>query len=159
VGSIAKVKNWVKKILTANPGGGANIQADHMSDVGDDSVPLTTDYAALIIVPGTGRAASIGYSDPKNESKSNAGDKRIYSRDKNTGGQVAEIWLKNDGTIEITGDGNITVNGVTIDPNGNITTPGSLNAQGVTDTTNNVTLSTHIHPTPSGPSSAPTPGT
>ena len=48
------------------------------------------------------------------------------------------------------------LNGVTIDPTGNVEAPGEVTAKAATAPVN---LSTHLHPTAMGPSGAPTPGT
>ena len=60
------------------------------------------------------------------------------------------------GSFELKAGGDFLVNGVNIDPSGNITTPGSLNADTVTSDDLNVTLSTHNTPAFGVP---PTPGT
>lgn len=95
----------------------------------------------------------------------------IYSRDSQpelVGGSVGVVFPDgskvefNDGTliIEAVGEVNITASPkVTIE--GNLEVSGFIKANGEVTakaTTLNVSLSTHIHPTPSGPSSAPTPG-
>ena len=83
---------------------------------------------------------------------------------------AATLWLKSDGTFALkdkpgntvagTSDG-LSLNGVTIDRSGNIATTGTISGQGVTDTTNNVTLNsltvTGVQ-TGSGTSGPPTPG-
>lgn len=206
MGRIARLLSFVRltrndaKVsdVKVNPGGGPNITAEHFADAGDDSHPLTSDYVALNTDSGTGRESAIGYLDPINEPKAQPGDKRIYSRDADSGAVVVEVWLKNDGTAVVSNengsvtlrpdggtvvatpestfdaaaDGSITgnngsgsfqlaaggdflVNGVTIDTSGNISTGGSIEGQGVTDTTTNVTLGTHNHPANGAP---PTPG-
>lgn len=110
MGRIALVIEFVQKILTSggragvakvNPGGGANITAQHFADSGDDSYPLPGDYAAMIDTPRTGSAASIGYVDLANEPKAKPGEKRIYARDSNTGQTVLEMWLQNDGKLTV----------------------------------------------------------
>lgn len=166
----------------ADKGGGENITADHFSPIGDDSNPLPGDDAAIVHTEGEGRGAVVAYLDPKVEQKAEAGEKRIYARDEN-GDQIAEIWLKNTGEItavnnacsvtilpdgSIKGDngsgsfelqvgGDFVVNGVTIDTSGNISTAGSVSADSVTSTGQNVTLGTHTHSSGSVP--APDPGT
>ena len=83
---------------TRKTDGNPNITAEHYADAGDDSFPLTTDYAVLAEIPGTGRYVVVGYVDPVNAPKGFEGDKRIYARDPNTGLSVVETWLKSDGT-------------------------------------------------------------
>lgn len=58
-------------------------------------------------------------------------------------------------TITITAP-TINLNGVTIDADGNLEAPGEVKAMSVGP---GVRLSTHVHPTAMGPTSAPTPGT
>ena len=58
--------------------------------------------------------------------------------------------------IHFKNDGSINLNGVVIDPDGNIVTPGTINADDVTADNQDVTLSTHGHP---GNNQPPTPGT
>lgn len=119
-----------------NTGGGVNITAQHYSAPGDDSYPLETDFAAISSIPRRGGAIAIGYLDPLNTPKAQKGDKRIYARD-SSGVVVAEVWLKNDNTIlatngsgsfELRPSGTIDLNGVTIDPSGNIITPTTIEA-------------------------------
>ena len=155
-------------------GGKDNITAEHFSDPGDDSFPLSDDYVLAVDVPRSGGKVAAGYVDPVNTPKALEGDKRIYGRDKDSGVSVNEAWLKNDGSIlvsngngsvllkadggsiattpqstfdcaadgSIKGDngagsfelelgGDFVVNGVSIDPTGNITTPATVNAANV----------------------------
>jgi hypothetical protein len=106
VGRVAAVLAFARTLVgdvkasdvTVDRGGGDNRTPQHFSDVGDDSFPLPQDFVASVDQTGTGRESAVGYIDPKNEQKSTAGDKRIYARDAATGEQVAEVWLKNDGT-------------------------------------------------------------
>lgn len=139
-----------------DPSGGANVTAEHFSAPGDDSHPLPDDFAVAVSVAQTGRAAVIGYIDPLNTPKAEDGEKRIYARDPSDGSVVVEVWLKNtgealtsnvngsvtlspDGTIkgvntngsfELQAGGDFVVNGVTIDKNGKVTIPTSLNLAG-----------------------------
>lgn len=142
--------------VKVDPGGGANITAQHFAPTGDDAHPLPDDYAATMSVPRTGSEVAIGYIDPKNEQKAQPGDKRIYARDPEDGSTVVEVWLKNDGTalvsnaeasvevkpdgsisasnsagsFELQAGGNFVVNGVTIDTSGKVTIPTSLTLGG-----------------------------
>lgn len=84
--------------VKVDPGAGENITGEHFAAPGDDSQPLPGDFVVIVAAPGTGRSSVVGYLDPNNEQKATAGDKRIYSRD-GAGAVVAEVWLKNDGTI------------------------------------------------------------
>ena len=135
--------------VKADMGGGVNATAEHYSAPGDDSQPLAGDYVATVTTMRSGVVVAVGHLDPKNEHTAQAGEKRIYSRDAG-GGTVADVWLKNDGTIvhdndgmtfemrpdgsiegnngagsfELTAGGDFIVNGVTIDITGNITATG-----------------------------------
>jgi len=154
-----------------DPGGGSNVTAEHFAPAGDDSFPLKTDYLVTNDLPRAGGEAVVDYLDPINTPKATEGDKRIYARDASNGAVSVEVWLKNDGTgilsnangsftrnpdgsikgingsgsFELQAGGNFVVNGVTIDPGGNISTGGTLNADDVTADNQNVTLSTHTH--------------
>lgn len=149
---------------TIDPGGDANLTAQHFGAPGDDSHPLAGDYVAVAESPGTGNVHVTGYLDPANAGQAAAGEKRLYSRD-GDGAPIAVIWLKADGTIEIRNDngsielaagGDVMINGVVIDTSGNVTAPGEVTAK---DGPNSVGLSTHLHATAMGPSDPPTPGT
>ena len=189
MGRLAKLLSFVRVTrngaklsdVKVNPGGGANITAEHFAPPGDDSHPLPGDYVALNTDSGSGRESAIGYLDPLNEPKAGPGDKRIYARDEN-GVLIVEVWLKstgeatilNDsgaftlspagsikgnnslGSFELAAGGDFLVNGVTIDTSGNISTGGALSADDITATNTDVTLSTHTTPAFGVP---PTPGT
>lgn len=188
MGRIAKILSFTRGVFNGanlsevkvDAGGGDTTTPQHFAPAGDDAHPLAGDYAAIVDVPRSGSTVTAGYLDPKNAQSAKPGEKRIYSRNE-SGEQVAEVWLQNDGTItssndkgsstlaadgsikginengsfELQAGGNFVVNGVIIDPNGNITTPGTLNADDVTADNENVTLSTHGHP---GDGQPPTPG-
>lgn len=152
-----------------DPGGGANLSAQHFSSPGDDARPLPGDYVATAPSPGTGNEHAVGYIDPANPGIAEAGEKRIYSRG-DDGAVIAVVWLKNDGTIVIENDsgeiqlepgGKIVLNGVEIDASGNISTPGSIKADleitaKALTPASQVTVSQHLH---AGIGSPPTPGT
>jgi len=89
--------------VKVNPGGGANVTAEHFATPGDDAYPLLTDYVLLAPSTGTGRESAVGYLDPINTPKASEGDKRIYGRD-TSGSNINEVWLKNDGSILISND-------------------------------------------------------
>jgi hypothetical protein len=173
-GRIAKILEFLRASrngaqlagVKVNPGGGANITGQHMADAGDDSQPLAGDYGAVLGIPRSRGADGVlvGYVDIKNAGKAASGEKRIYSRDA-SGNVVAEVWLKNDGSVSIitpkttithaadgtitttnngggfismASSGVVTINGVTFDKNGNVSTSGEMTADGVD-------LSTHVH--------------
>jgi hypothetical protein len=106
--------------INVDPGGGANVTIEQMHPSGTDSRPLPGDYVAGISIKSTGRKIAIGFIDPSNTPKTNPGEHRIYSRD-TSGTPVTEIWLKNDGSININNDNgfiNITPAGI-VELNGN----------------------------------------
>lgn len=116
--------------VKADPGGGANITAQHFSSPGDDAVPLPGDYVAISAAAGSGRGSAVGYLDPLNEQKAERGEKRIYARDVE-GAQVVEVWLKRDGTAIIQNsagvftlqpDGEFNINGARITTGGDVIT-------------------------------------
>ena len=106
MGRIAKILSFVRTLangakvsdVKVDPGGGANVTAQHFSSPGDDAHPLATDYAVTMEVQRTGGVAAVGYVDPINEPKALRGDKRTYARDAASGEAVVEVWLQNDGT-------------------------------------------------------------
>ena len=123
----------------ADIGGGAPIFCEHFSSPGDDGFPLPGDYPLLVRINRAGGLMVAGYVDPANQQKAKAGEKRVYARD-NAGGEVVELWLKSDGSAILTNDigsfelqagGNVIINGVTIDTDGNITTPTNISAANV----------------------------
>jgi len=68
------------------------------------------------------------------------------------------IEINDGGIVKVVAAGGINLNGLIIDSNGNLTTPGGVQAG--TGTGDQVTLQTHRHPTAAtGAPSAPTPGT
>lgn len=145
MGTIASVKsvthterNGAKVTdIKADPGGGANITAQHFSGPGDDSQPLPGDYVASIENQRSGTYSAVGFVDPKNAQTSGPGEKRIYARNA-AGEAVATAHLKStseivifnaNGSLALDAAGTWTINGVvTIDKDGNITTPGTIQA-------------------------------
>ncbi len=174
MGRIAKVVSFLKRSIVADPGGGSNITANHFSPPGDDSQPLPDDYCVVSKSAKTGGGTVAGYYDAENLPKAGPGEKRIYARD-STGVLIVEVWLKSDGeAVILNGNGSITlspggdvkglngsgsfelqasgdfvVNGVTIDPAGNITTPAVITSTGVIANTSltvgGVEMSGHTH--------------
>lgn len=123
-------------------GGKDNRTPEHFSAPGDDAYPLAGDYVALLSQTGTGRESVVGYIDPKNLQKANVGDKRIYARDANTGDQIVELWLKNDGTAIMYNDNGI----VTLQPDGEVNINGArITINGDVITAKGVSLNYHYH--------------
>lgn len=183
MGLIAKLLQFTRRGAAdeaqSDAGGGNTLTATSFSNANSDSHPLPDDYVALVPIPQSGRVMAVGYHDAANERTAAAGENVQYSRNeageivarthwKNDGSVVtynaeASVELLADGTVkgdnaagsfELQAGGNFIVNGVTIDTDGNITTPGNVEAAEVKATDNDVTLGTHNH---GGP--PPTPGT
>lgn len=153
-------------------GGGDNATVDHFADPGEDCPPLPGDAVAVGDGPGTGGVIATGYHSAAHAGQAAAGEKRTFAR---TAGDVlaAEIWLRGDGSvlirsvlataggrIEIGADGSVTINGVTIDPEGNIATAGTVAAADATvETVPGVPLSLaqHVHTSaaPGSPTTGP----
>lgn len=151
--------------VKGDPGGGAIFTADHFSPAGYDSQPVEGDYFSTHDGPGTGDEIVSGYHDPNEANrKAGPGEARTYARD-SSGAVACEVFCKADGTIEIkslAGGSKLNLNGVEIDQNGNIKTPGNVLAIGevtAKDGADSVSLSGHLHNTAMGPTSGPTPGT
>lgn len=185
MGRIARLLSFVRSAINgtknsdvkADPGGNANITAQHFEDAGSDSYPLPEDYAAMMPLISTGRYAAVGYVDPKNGQKSQPGEKRLYSRDAD-GAEIAQVWLKNNGDVlvsnsqmtfetkidgsikgsngggsfELTTSGDFIINGATIDTAGNITSPSSVSAPSIQAAGKE--LAGHVHFVPSTPSNS-----
>lgn len=146
-------------------GGGIPITGDHFQDAGGDSLPLPGDYVVTVEGDGAGNSDVVGYHDGKNHGMAAPGEDRRYSR-KPDGTPAAHVWCKGDGTVVIEGligggkieigtDGTIDLNGVKIDLQGNLSAPAEITAMA---TGPGVKLSTHLHPTGTGPSGPPQPG-
>lgn len=140
--------------------------ADHYGPPGVDGAPIPgIDYVALADGTGTGSRNAVGYLDPKNAGKALAGEARLYSRDA-SGNIMAELWLKNDGSIvmsnangsmQLASDGTVNANGTIVDTSGNVLGKAEVTAKA--NSAASVTLSQHLHPHPFGPTGAPTAGT
>lgn len=166
MGLTAQVAQWLRSAVRGaevpevriEPTAGAPRTCESYGPAGVDSAPLAGDTAIAIPAEGVGRLVVVGYLDTRQAGTAQPGEYRAYAR--NSGGEVqAEIVLHADGAIEIASiaGASVTINGVTIDASGNISAPGTVTA--LAGTPAQVGLSTHIHPTPAGPSSPPTPGT
>lgn len=111
---------------------GENKFCDQYSQSGDDAPPLPEDRVLLIEVEGSGNCVSIGSLAISTGAK--PGERVIYSRDED-GNVVAKIHLKNDGSMEITGDKDIDLSikgsmSVTIEGDSEIVTKGKATIQG-----------------------------
>jgi hypothetical protein len=113
---------FLSEVKSALSGSNHNRTVAHFSAPNEDSAPLPGDFELVIKQRGTGRYAVVGYADTVNAKKSEGGEKRLFSR--NAGGtEVAELWLKNDGSIrlsnafgyfELKPDGSVESNGAKI---------------------------------------------
>lgn len=138
--------------VTVDPGGGANISGDNFTPIGEDSQPLTGDFAVIIPISGTGVDAIVGYMDRDNDQKSRAGEKRIYARD-GGGVSVVELHLKNDGSAVLSNDNN----SVTLKVNGDIEL-GKSSLDSLVKSAVLGTIANHTHPVSgavAGPSTDP----
>ena len=119
-----------------------NLTTEHFQDPGVESSPLVGDYIAATSVVGSGRYAALGYVDPKNPPLSKPGEVRVYARGSD-GDPVASVWVKNDGSIEITSSNcsvKLQQNGAIrsenasgffeLDGSGNFSTSGNIVSQG-----------------------------
>ncbi len=166
MGLIAKVLEFTRTVrngakvsdVKADPGGGDLQTSEHFQDANTDSVPLPDDYELLVKTQGTGRHSVAGYVDPKSVQASQPGEWRGYARDPETGEQVAQAWLKNDGTallendngsyalnpdgsqtmqnangyIKLLDNGTVDINGYIIGTDGNGTTANGVSQDGHT---------------------------
>lgn len=123
---------------------------------GDDSLPLPGDVAHSTDDGGTGTEVAIGFQDTANAGKAAPGEKRFYARS-DDGTIAAEVWLKGNGDVAITSiksGGKIILNGVEIDQQGNVKSPGEVTAMA---TGPSVPLSQLKVPSPFGPLGPPIP--
>ena len=132
---IRVVRNGAKlSDVKVDIGGGEVLTGEHVHPSGEDAFPLPDDQIVAIPVAQTGRIVIIGYVEPDAVQKAQAGEKRIYARNGDRV-EVVELWLQADGSatlsndngsFELRVDGTINLNGVTIDPSGNVVVPTSL---------------------------------
>ena len=136
---------------------------------GDDVNPLPDDRVILTTTQGEGAVAAIAAADTKNEGITEPGERRIYSR--NPGGDiVSAVYLKGDGSVEITATGSIKLNtNIELKANGEINLNGVI--IGVTGSTTfpiaaavkmgplAVNMVSHIHTNTAGPTGPPQAGT
>jgi hypothetical protein len=152
--------------VEADLGGEDIATLDHFTPPGVDALPLPGDAAALSSGAGTGREQTTGYNDTKSAGKALPGEIRVYARREADGSVVCDVWLKGDGSIrgenvaggyfELKADGSFEVNGVKISLLGAVEAPLEVTAMAAAVP---VKLSTHTHPTGTGPSGPPMPGT
>lgn len=139
-GFFTRIKNGTRyRVIVVDLGGGDVRTLDHFPPINDDSYPLPSDFVATDLQVGEGRARGQGVIDPKNLLKSLIGEKRIYARAADTGAQVCEVWLKNDGSvtvingsghIRLQADGEVNINGARITTGGNVITASGVSLDG-----------------------------
>lgn len=174
MGLVARVLSFVRETLASGDhvtytkfraGAAPTLRGEHFGAPGQDAHPLPSDYCYAARQEATGRWVVLGYLDAQNEPEAEPGEHRLYSRDAD-GNVAAEAWLRADGSVrfsnaggsmELQSGGTVVINGVQIDPQGNISTSGTIEGEGITDTTQGVTVGSHTHGVP--PDTAPpTPG-
>jgi hypothetical protein len=142
------------------------VTAELLAEPGVDALPLPGDEAMIEEAEGQGETSINAFADPKNAGKAEPGERRIYARDA-SGKVVFEVWIKGDGSgslinekgkFTLLADGSLDHNdgAFTCDPQGNAAFKGEVTAMAQTTP---VRLSTHLHGTGVGPTTAPTPGT
>lgn len=158
--------------VQVDPGGSSPKTVPHFADPGDDSCPLPGDFVALEDSDGSGAEQATGYADTKNAGRAKPGEAGRVGR--NAQGKIVCSWyLLEDGTVVISNDnasfrmaqdGTVTINGVKIDKDGNVSGPGTIAADGeITAKAGNpatsVTLTQHVHIDGMGGTQPPTAGT
>lgn len=160
-GTVTKTERVPEGVeVTVDFGGDDLASVEHYAPPGFDLLPRIGDEVLVEEADGAGAGTAVAYQDLKNVGTAAEGELRFYSRDAD-GAVAVEFWAKANGDLSITSiktGGKVTINGVEIDQQGNITTPGEVTAKAETPATA-VSLSTHLHPTGVGPTSPPTPGT
>lgn len=118
------------------------VTADHYCAPGIDARPIPGDFVHLIPMPSD-RFHAVAY-DMVEVPVAKDGEVRIIARDPATGKMV--------GFFHISGDGSVNINGLIIDKDGNLHTPGEVTtAKGGLD----INLSDHIHLHSMGPTKGP----
>lgn len=147
-------------IIKVDSGDGDPTTHDHWQPAGDDAQPCIGDAVLLVeSASGSGEEEIAGYQDITNAGATAAGERRLYARD--AGGAIkVSLHLKADGSTVLSNgagslilevDGSVTITG-DLNVNGEVTAKASTPAA-------SVGLSTHVHGSGTGPTTAPTPGT
>lgn len=134
--------------VEVDQGGGLMVTAEHSGSAACEDPPLPGDEAYLLRGEGSGTWTIVGFGRT-NTPSAQPGEFRVTARNE-SGTQVAEFYMRRDGTI--------VINGVSIDPSGNISTPGNMSATGEVTAKSDgmaISLSTHIHGHPMGPTQGP----
>lgn len=118
------------------------VSAEHWCAPGVDVRPIPGDSVLLTQMPSD-RWVATAY-DMAEVPVSKDGEVRIIARDRDSGKVVASFHMA--------GNGSVTINGLVIDKDGNLHTPGEITtAKGGTD----INLSDHIHLHSMGPTKGP----
>jgi hypothetical protein len=132
--------------LKVDMGGGDIVSVQLICPPGVDALPLAGEYVDFERSSGSGVGVANGTYDPKLEPKAEPGEIGFVARDA-LGSVVTQVYLRKDGTARIVG--NVSIEG-------DLTVTGEVTAKSGPQ---QVTLGGHLHPTGTGPSGAPTPGT
>jgi len=141
VGFLARILSYTYRAVSGvfsadikgDLGGGENRTAQHFQPANMASVPLVSDTAALLPVPGAGRLVAVAFNDPGAPDDLQPGEAMVYARN-SSGARVVSVKLSQDGScsignanggIVIEAGGNVAINGFIIDLGGNSDTPGS----------------------------------
>lgn len=128
--------------------GGYIVTAEHSGSASSEDPPLPGDEAYLLRGEGNGTWVIVGFGRVDTPT-AQPGEVILTSRSE--AGERA-------GVIHMRRDGSIVLNGVVIDPEGNISTPGNMKAEGEVTAKSGglaIELSTHIHGHPMGPTQGP----
>jgi hypothetical protein len=130
MGLVATVLSMVRRALPGraptadikvDPWGNAPTTSTLYQPAGDDALPLAADASFIGDSQKNGAPIAVAFLDVVNAGVTNPGEKRIYARDSG-GAIVSSIHLKNDGTIAITSNGTVNINGAKIDSSGKVET-------------------------------------
>lgn len=134
---IAKVKSTAGRLVQAVAAGKYALTA---RSAGDDAPPMEGDRLVLVRIEGTGDHLIAGVVDGV-DSSVEAGERKLYSRDA-SGSVAATLYLRRDGTIVL--NDNCVIN-----------TDGTILAPDIKLGIAQLSILSHIHTTPSGPSGPP----
>lgn len=144
MGLVGRILSYVGRTAKINSGGGYTLTANTFSAAGIDSAPIAGDYCATIQSRGASAHVVAGIVDHVNNSQAGAGEIRVYSRD-STGVIIADIWLKNNGAIEINSTGPLNINGIIISKDGGIRLPAGQSITADSIIANGLELAGHTH--------------
>jgi hypothetical protein len=130
--------------IRAELGTGEVVTAHHFGTAGDDSPPRVGDLVLLARGQGAGVFYACGYVDPDSSQDAAPGDRRVYARD--SGGVVASVWVKANGSLVVESTGDVSINGVTIAADGATNINGvTISTAGVVTLPGGKVLNDHTH--------------